>query len=123
MFEFFFCAANGYQKNLTLLFSRTIVGRMLLKKRYRRTFRSPFSLAKSKCKQAFKLFIQYTIPPLISSFTWGPGKTFPGLLFRDGFNSMLYPHAPTSPQRMPGLLTKALTRTLLVFNPLPTALY
>ncbi|MBA9079606.1 hypothetical protein [Rufibacter quisquiliarum] len=52
MFKFVFCAANGYQKNLTLPFSRTIAGRMLLKKRYRRTFRSPFSLAKSKCKQA-----------------------------------------------------------------------
>ncbi|MBA9076541.1 hypothetical protein FHS90_001247 [Rufibacter quisquiliarum] len=51
MFKFVFCAANGYQKNLTLPFSRTIVGRMLLKKRFARTFRSQFSLAKSKFKQ------------------------------------------------------------------------
>ncbi|MBA9077155.1 hypothetical protein FHS90_001866 [Rufibacter quisquiliarum] len=52
MFKFAFCAANGYQKNLTSRLTRTIAGRMLLKKRFARTFRSPFSLAKSKFKQA-----------------------------------------------------------------------
>ncbi len=56
MFKFVFRAANGYQKNLTLPFSRTVAGRMLLKKRFARTFRSPFSLAKSKFKQALSLF-------------------------------------------------------------------
>ncbi|WP_153042848.1 hypothetical protein [Rufibacter ruber] len=59
MFKFAFCAANGYQKNLTLPFSRTIAGRMLLKKRFARTFRSPFSLAKSKCKQALRRIYQF----------------------------------------------------------------
>ncbi|WP_153042614.1 hypothetical protein [Rufibacter ruber] len=55
MFKFVFCAANGYQKNLTLPFSRTIAGRMLLKKGYKRTLSSPFSLAKSNFKQALKV--------------------------------------------------------------------